>query len=400
MRSCALCEIAITAENDSDEHLVLNALGGRRKVSGFLCRDCNSRTGETWDAALAEQLLPLCLLLDVARERGEPPSLRVVTSASERLTIGPNGTLSRSAPGFRAAPSPSGGTQYRIEARTMEEARRRVSDLKRKHPEIDVEATLAGAQMVETYPQGWVGHDLSIGGELAGRSMVKSCLAWAFANGVEWARCRKALDYLRGGGADPPFGYYHDTDLVEGRPAGVPFHCLALDANPVSGLILGYGEYFGFHRFVCLLGEGYGGPAVRGSYAFDPRTGAEIDVTVRLPFLRADIDDICAYRRTKLDDLKRAADAILGQAMHARHEAERARVAGKAIDEAFAMCGATPGEMLTEAQRQKLFLSIAQKIAPFVLQQMKGMPPNLVPAASPINTDLLAEDPGKDSGEA
>ena len=259
---------------------------------------------------------------------------------------------------------------------------------------------MAGAQMVETYPQGWVGHDLSVGGELAGRSMVKSCLAWTFANGVEWARCRKALDYLRGGGADPPFGYYHDTDLVEGRPAGVPFHCLALDANPVSGLILGYGEYFGFHRFVCLLGEGYGGPAVRGSYAFDPRTGAEIDVTVRLPFLRVDIDDIYAYKRTKLDDLKRAADAILGPAMQARHEAERTRVACEAIDEAFATCGASPGEMLTEAQRQKLFLSIAQKIAPFVLHQLKGIPANLVPAASPINTDLLAEHPGKDSGKA
>lgn len=105
------------------------------------------------------------------------------------LTIGPNGTLSRSAPGFKTFPSPSGGTQYRIEARTMEEARHRVSDLKRKHPEIDVEATLAGAQMVETYPQGWVRHDLSIGGDLAGRSMVKSCLAWAFANGVEWGLC-------------------------------------------------------------------------------------------------------------------------------------------------------------------------------------------------------------------
>jgi hypothetical protein len=50
MRSCALCETAITAENDSDEHLIPNALGGRRKVSGFLYRDCNSRTGEAWDA--------------------------------------------------------------------------------------------------------------------------------------------------------------------------------------------------------------------------------------------------------------------------------------------------------------------------------------------------------------
>ena len=165
----ALCETTITAENASDEHLIPNALGGRRKVSGFLCRACNSRTGDTWDAALADQLLPLCLLLDVARERGEPPGLRVVTSAGERLTIGPKGTLSRSAPGFKAVPSPSAGKQYRIEARTIEEARRRVLDLKRKHPEIDVEATLASAQMVDTYPQGVGGATTSASAsELAG----------------------------------------------------------------------------------------------------------------------------------------------------------------------------------------------------------------------------------------
>jgi hypothetical protein len=92
--------------------------------------------------------------------------------------------------------------------------------------------------------------------------------AWAFANGVDWGLCRNALDYLRGD-AVPAFGYYHDTDLVEGRPARAPLHCLAIDANPVSGLILGYGEYFGFQRFVCLLGENYVGPAIRGAYALD-----------------------------------------------------------------------------------------------------------------------------------
>jgi hypothetical protein len=238
-----------------------------------------------------------------------------------------------------------------------------------------------------------VGHDLSIGGELAGRSMVKGCLAWAFANGVECGLCRNALDYLRGD-AIPPFGYYHDSDLVEGRPAGAPLHCLALDADPVSGLIPGYGEHFGFHRFVCLLGEDYRGPSVRGTYALDPRTGAEIAVNVRLLFSKADIDYIYAYKRTSLDDLKRAADAILGPAMRARHDAERARVASKAIDEAFATCGASTGEMLTEPQRQKLFLSIAQKIAPFVLHQMKGLPPNPVRGASSVNSDLPAEDRG------
>lgn len=380
MGLCALCEATITAETDSEEHLIPNALGGRRKVSGFICRDCNSAGGESWDAELAEQLLPLCLLLDISRERGDPPTLKVVTSAGERLTIRPNGTLARSAPVFTRTPSPSGKTHYHVEARTMHEAQQILMDLKRKHPEIDVDATLAGAQMVETYPRGAVGHDLSIGGELAGRSMMKSSLAWAFANGVDWAACEGALGYLRSKDAPPCFGYYHDTDLIQGRPAGVPLHCLSVEADTATGLILGYGEYFGFHRFVCLLGEGYRGPAIRSTHAIDPRTGAGLDLHVRIPFSRSDVEDIYAYRRTKLEDAKRAADAVLGPAMQAGMDAERKRVVSQAIDEAFASCGAKPGEELTAEQIRKLALVAAQKVTPFVLHQTMGLPPDVVTA--------------------
>jgi hypothetical protein len=394
MGLCALCEATITVGNDSEEHLIPNALGGRRKVSGFLCRDCNSATGDTWDAELAKQLLPLCLLLDVVRERGDPPGLRVETSAGERLTIGPNGALTRSAPVFTQAPSPSGKTSYHLEARTMHEARQILMDLKRKHPEIDVEATLAGARMVETYPRGAVGHDLSIGGELAGRSMVKSSLAWAFANGVDWAACEGALGYVRDNGAPPCFGYYHDTDLIHGRRAGVPLHCLSVEADAATGLILGYGEYFGFHRFVCLLGEGYRGPAIRSTYAIDPRTGAGLDLHVRIPFSRSDIEDIYAYRRTKSEDMKRAADAILGPAMQARMDAERKRVVSLAIDEAFASCGAKPGDELTAEQIQKLALVAAQKVTPFVLHQVRGLPRDVVAAVR--SGSVPPEPPGRD----
>ena len=50
-------------------------------------RLCNSRTGDTWDAALADQFPPLCLLVDVARERGEPPGLRLVTKRRLKIDI-------------------------------------------------------------------------------------------------------------------------------------------------------------------------------------------------------------------------------------------------------------------------------------------------------------------------
>jgi hypothetical protein len=142
---------------------------------------------------------------------GGCPALSAATATARPViaTIGPNGALSLSSPQY-----------YRVKARTLAEGRRIVTDLKRKHPEIDIDATMASAQMVETYPQGAVRHGLTIGGELAGRSMVKSTLAWAFARGVDWGMCKHAVDYLRSVNKPPCFGYYHDTDLIEGRSGG------------------------------------------------------------------------------------------------------------------------------------------------------------------------------------
>jgi hypothetical protein len=93
MFRCALCEAEFDTENESAEHLIPNAIGGRRKVMRFICRECNSSAGETWDAEVARQLLWLSLMVSVSRERGQLPSLKVITTADERLTIRSDGSL-------------------------------------------------------------------------------------------------------------------------------------------------------------------------------------------------------------------------------------------------------------------------------------------------------------------
>ena len=362
MVRCVICDIEINAENDSAEHLIPNALGGRRKVTGFICRDCNSATGETWDAELAQQLLPLSLMFDISRERGDPPPLKVVTTAGEHLTVGPAGSLAPTNPVFNKKTVAAGGFQYQVKARSVEEARQILTELKRKHPDIDIETELARAEAVESYPQGAVKHDLTIGGELAGRSIVKSCLAMAFASGIDWTACEAAVHYLRQDGASPCFGYYNEKDLLSGRVHGLPLHCLAVRADPESGLILAYAEYFGLHRVVACLGEAYTGSLLHVVYALDPRQGVELDVGVELPFSRSDVDDIYAYKRISPAAFEQAASA-----------AEQQRVLNRAVHEAFETCGAQPGEKLTEEHLRQISQTVAAKLAPFILHRLRPL---------------------------
>jgi hypothetical protein len=146
---------------------------------------------------------------------------------------------------------------------------------------------------------------------------------------------------------------------------------------------------------VCLLGEAYEGPAIRKAYAIDPRTGKKLDLTVRITFSREDMEAIYAYKCTRLDDLKRAADAILGPMMQARMEAAQRQVITKALDEARASCGAKPGEPPTPEQRWNFSRTAAEKIGPFLLHQMRGLPLKDLPPDVRAAIQARPQDPSR-----
>lgn len=380
---CAVCGEPITAESDSEEHVIPEAIGGRLKVKGFICRRCNSNTGHTWDAELASQLRPLSLMFGVERQRGSTPGLAITTTAGEDLVITAEGPLIPAKPSFSKKMVPE-GVKIQITARSMKEAKRMLAGVKRKYPNVDIDRILAGAQVSRAYPKGLVHHRLEFGGQVSGRSIVKSVLAMAKHAGVLISVYQDALNYLRDPVAAPCFGYYQATDLVTDRPPEVPLHCVSVEANPDTGLILGYAEYFGVNRVVVCLGRRYTGARVEACYAIDPRTGVPLDVSVRLGFNEAEIDAIYDYKMIPDNAIQDAFANVMPAAIKKKFEANRNRVTKDAVEYAFANCGARPGEMLTEEHVTKLSKLMIEKLTPFVLHNLAR--PLVPPSGDPGKT--------------
>jgi hypothetical protein len=95
-----LCEKVISTEIDSREHLIPNSIGGRKKGSGLLCVDCNSKSGNNWESALARQMNPLSLFFRINRERGDAPSQKFQTSSGDELVLNADGSLDLPRPIF------------------------------------------------------------------------------------------------------------------------------------------------------------------------------------------------------------------------------------------------------------------------------------------------------------
>tara|TARA_R100001460_G_scaffold44235_5_gene80973 strand:+ start:155 stop:577 length:423 start_codon:yes stop_codon:yes gene_type:complete len=107
-KRCLLCEEFISTEIDSREHLIPNSIGGRKKVSGFLCVSCNSKSGDSWDSALAHQMNPLSLFFRISRERGDAPSQKFQTTSGREWVLNADGSLDLPKPIFKEQKNDAG----------------------------------------------------------------------------------------------------------------------------------------------------------------------------------------------------------------------------------------------------------------------------------------------------
>lgn len=361
MPSCAICRTDITAENDSFEHLIPQSIGGRKKIPGFLCRDCNARAGQGWDAELARQLNPMSLLLNIRRERGDVPAQTIATVSGDRYRLQSDGGLALPKPDFEKMADPK-GVKISITARSMEEATQMVAGVKRKYPHIDVEAIMRDVVSKKSYLNDLLKIELNFGGTVSGRSIVKSAFALAVAEGVSIDVCDLATGYLRDTAANARWDYFYQTDLITDRPAGVPLHCVAV--RGCAGKLVGYVEYYGHRRMWVPLSDRYTGSNVDAHYAIDPVSGFELRLTIKpIPLTMVEEPVKAQWAGTK-----QALEAIMGPAMAAARERELERVVGVAWEKARQSILAS--EALTEKQQWERAREIVECLLPFIQHQL------------------------------
>lgn len=368
-KECAICDVCITDINDTNEHVLPNAIGGRKKIKGFICRSCNSKSGENWDAELAKQFNSFSLFFNINRERGDVPSQILNTIGGESYRVHPEGSMSITKPVLEERQIEN-GVEINLSARDMREARQMLNGLKKKYPQIDPELVLKNAQPVSRYLDDYLHVSSGFGGHDVGRSLVKSALAIAVNAGVLAKSCENARNYLITEDTAACFGYYYERDLILNRPDGVVFHCVAVKGNPETKLLLGYVELFGFFRVVICLSENYSGLELHNSYSIDPISGKELGLNLDMSLSHDEIK--AAYRYEKIPEgaIKAAMDRVMPLAMAAAFEKEKDRVLTAAVEYAFANCGVAEGEIIPPDKAKLLTGLIMEKLMPFLIRHI------------------------------
>ncbi len=176
MSKCYRCDVDITPENKTVEHIIINACGGRLKSKDLLCKNCNSIFGNTIDKALAEQTNVFSNLLAIERERGEPQFIKAklgITGEEYNLLYDGNAKLSKPVV-IKTVERDQANVSIR--ARDVKELKQIIEGFKRKNPKIDVGEVLKNAVITKKYFDEPLDIKGEIGGEEIFRSITKSAL--------------------------------------------------------------------------------------------------------------------------------------------------------------------------------------------------------------------------------
>ncbi|MFD2234903.1 HNH endonuclease [Phaeospirillum tilakii] len=367
---CALCPVELTDENRTKEHIIPNSIGGMEKVEWFICRSCNSDKGETWDAALAAQFNWFSVMVGIVRDRKESPPERVATISGEEFLLHPDGTMRPAK--FKYEEVKDGETtRISFAARTPREARKKISEIAKRFPQIDQTEALANTKAQNNYLNEPLKVDIQFGGPLAGRSVVKTALAFAVKNGIDPHSCESVFEFLHDDSA-PPFcyGLSYLVDIVNTRPANTVFHCVAVHGSKVDGKLLGYVEYFGLARWLILLSDNYDGPDLDEAYAMNPMTGDSIEIDLLWQLSAEVIDETIGGNGYSQKSYMEAIERTMDIVMRISNE----RGTNNAFKESFIAAGKKlelkPGDIIGPAQSQEFAKAIVEGLTPYLLHRL------------------------------
>lgn len=370
MSKCLFCSTEITIANDSDEHIIPNSIGGKVVIRGFLCRKCNSETGDRWDVELSKQLNLFCLLLGgVKRDRGVTPNEVFKTISGKDVRLAHEGVMSIAHPKYTSTQE-GNKTHFTFTAGNLKQAQQFVRDFCKKHTSLNQQELMQDLVSSKEYLEGdALIFNPKFGGEDAGKSLVKTILAYASKLGVNPISCNKAIDYLLNNG-EPCFGYYYNHDVVVSRCFEKPAHCLAIHADPSTGYVVGYLEYFGVWRVISLISDTYNGKEIKGSYFIYPEDSKTGSFDFILPL---DIDTINASYNYELYDEKKLHEAFaffLNYCQRKDYERERDIIIRQAWNDSLEQMGLKEGDIPTDEQKLELSKKIAAAVTPFLMSQL------------------------------
>lgn len=287
MAVCFICGKEIISENKSEEHILLNAIGGVLKSYDLICKSCNSNLGDKMDAILAKQLQPFAVLLNVSRDRGKTPHIIATRSTTgEQIRVLPGGIPELDKPSVQFKES-DGKKRFEVIARSQQESTRIFNKIKKKYPTASISKTEDRTEYIDEKIT--VEFDLSGNGFM---SVCKTAICYYLHIGGEQKHIQQLIDKFKSNDVLDycNFCYLNKSVIVKSQTSIC--HSVSIVGDTKERLLYAYIELFDFYKVIVLLSDDYHGEEILNTYCYDLLRKTEIDADIELCLTRQGINGI------------------------------------------------------------------------------------------------------------
>ena len=253
---CYICGSSLNDNNSSEEHIFLNALGGKLKARNLLCKQCNSVFGDDIDSELARQFNFIANMLNIERDRGKPQSFDAVDCQDGTVySLEPGGVPILKYPVIKKEIQKT-KTRFTIRARDVKQWRAVAKGLKRKYPDIDNNKSLTNIKKERKYLDNELSFKIEFGGGKAFRSLCKSAINFYLYKDGNLANIRHLIPYLTGQRDDKRIvkPVYFEYDPIPKKDDEV-LHSIILRGDARENLLFAYIELFDFYKVLVKVSK-------------------------------------------------------------------------------------------------------------------------------------------------
>lgn len=292
--TCYYCDTELTKDNQSKEHIIPDALGGKGFYSfDLLCQKCNKNLGSTVDHDLEEQVVFYADLINVPRDRKKEKLITGLTSQGEKIAYG-RGLIPKYEFNFEY---PKGNIIKLFgdsEKDIIKIIRKKLTELKRKDNSIDIEKELAGLRKeirngLIVYFTNKFSIDYNkfvVGKSPFFRGVTKIAINYYLLNGGTKSHIQIPIEYLKGDYPSPIIAdfYYPRHYSIHQVEENEISHLIYLKGDANEGILYCYVELFNAHNSLVILNPFYNGENIEATYCYDyiSKTKVNKEITFKM----------------------------------------------------------------------------------------------------------------------
>lgn len=288
---CYICGQEITETNKTDEHIILNAIGGHLHSYTVICKDCNNRMGETADARLAEDLSFYTDMLKVKKNRQNHHNQVMKDEDGHEVIVEDGGrSLSLRRP-YMVIDKKDDVKTVHLTARNAKELGGLLNGLV-KNGELtqeQVDDIISKAKVTEHNPI--LSKQTVISSE-AFPSVIKSAAIFYVDRTHDIASVKQLVPYIEGKGDSRDVLYlYHFKTLPYSVKKGQVTHMIHIEGSKDTGLLFAMMEYYSIYVYIVVIDRNYTGDNINMTYAYDVVSGQEIRRDFSVPLTMKNLED-------------------------------------------------------------------------------------------------------------